>query len=225
MNFATYYWERGRPRPQIFKSAQLDFTRNTSAISSSGSRRVRARAPALPAVRCFVSLDLKPCGGSLARARRGAGRCVQLGRDLAHLAGMSHLMTANKQQPLIEIDRAEHEMWLNDFAQSQTVASRYAGAERGPRLFQCRPGRRRIEFTVGTNFFGSVPSTAAIGDQCQIKAIEHRRCLAFRSDSGCFRISNPLSHTHSDSLLNNDEMLQYLRHRPAIEAGLLVAQL
>src|SRR6266481_6134116 len=137
---------------------------------------------------------------------------AQLRGDLSHLARMPRLVTANKQQPLIEIDRPQHRMRLNDFAESQTVSGHYAGAERGTRLLQSCSGRCRIEFAVWTNLIGSIAATTAIGDQCQVKATEHRRRFQLRPDSRCFRVRNPLGHTHADTPLNHDEVLQYLRH-------------
>src|SRR3982074_2140798 len=109
--------------------------------------------------------------------------CAQLRGDLAHLIGMPRLVTADKQQPLIDIDRSQHGMRLNYFPQSQTVAGHYAGAERGTRLFQSCPGRCRVELAVWTNLFRSITATTAIGDQCQVKAIENRRRSDLRPDS------------------------------------------
>ena len=73
------------------------------------------------------------CGGCGVRAS------FQLRRDLTHLTRMSGLMSANKQQPLIKINRTEHRMWLDDFAQGQPVTRQDACTKRGSRLFQRSP--------------------------------------------------------------------------------------
>src|SRR5712692_7510922 len=98
------------------------------------------------------------------RARHCMCISFQLIRNLMYLRCVPYLVTADKQHPLIEIDRTKHRMWLNDLAQRAPIAREKGSTQRLSRLLESDPGRLCVDIAWWTNFIRRIPSFTTISD-------------------------------------------------------------
>src|SRR5690348_8744237 len=95
---------------------------------------------------------------------------------------MASFVAADERNPLIQVDRSEHRVWLNDLAECETVGGAHRIAERIPGAFERRPRGIRVELSRRKVRLGSGDAPRAVEDAIHVDRADDGRVITFLAD-------------------------------------------